>query len=472
MKATHPPCSFPRFYPGFFSLLVLLFLAPSARAGLSVIVEAAHEINRAYPPAIYTNYQILLWDVEVNGNLPAAPSGNYVISSPNGFISEGFQVTGSTISDFTGSGSADFSDYDSFIQELTNGNWTIEFSNASTTNLYTFKVSAPGYTSASLPEVNILNPLPGTVNVTNSPLFSWQPLPAAGFADIQVSDNCSEPGFFQNGFLASSQSNWTSPVVIPDGPNTFTISYVGSLASSGISASAPVDSLSQPISAWNFQAFVVDYSLVSFDVGNHAPGSPGLTPLVAHYNFNDNNLAATDSSGNGNDLTGHYNSSSGSVSITNDALEGAGAASFAAQFTYSGGNYYTDNTNLLNALRGSFSVSLWLKTTQVAGSDFDDGIYDGAGIVSGLAWDHISETNFANPMVLTGSKLAFVTVGGDGSDQDTLQSATSINALTSTWWSHATRQLAKNEFTSTERWTRTISPRRICSTAPGFFRLA
>src|ERR1035437_4162444 len=39
-----------------------------------------------------------------------------------------------------------YSDYASLMQQITNGTWTILFTNATTTNLYTFTVSAPSMT--------------------------------------------------------------------------------------------------------------------------------------------------------------------------------------------------------------------------------------------------------------------------------------------------------------------------------------
>ncbi|MGD0745485.1 MAG: LamG-like jellyroll fold domain-containing protein, partial [Verrucomicrobiota bacterium] len=409
---------------GLLSLAACLLAVPPARAGLAVIMEMAHEIDNQYA---YTNYQILVWDVITNSTPPAAPLGGYVISSPSGAVTEGFQLSAAGISGFSGSGHADFSDYHSFIQEITNGNWTITVTNATTTNVYAFVVSAPGFTSGSMPDVNILIPAQGAVNLTNAPIFTWLGLPAWGSGDIQVEINGSQSGFFEENFLSTTQTNWNSPAILPDGPNSFDVDYVSSLSSSVFIASTPTNNLSQPISGWTFQSFLDSYAISSFTVGNHAPGVPGGTPLVAHYTFDDGNVAATDTSGNGNTLTGYYSDSGGSVVITNDSKQGAYAAAFSGPFAFSGGNYYTDNTNLMAALSGSFSVSLWLKTTQVAGNNTNDGIFNGAGIVSALAYNHAFDTNYVNPMILTGSKLAFATVTGGGTVKDTLHSAASIN---------------------------------------------
>ncbi len=405
-----------------------LFAAAPARAGLTVIMELAHEINNFYPPATYTNYQILLWGIGTNSTLPAAPFGDYVISSPSGAVTEAFQVSSGGVSE-GGGGTADFSDYNSFIQELTNGNWTITVTNATSTNIYKFTISAPGFTSNSLPDVHITFPLPGALISTNVPTFTWQGI-SWGSGYVEASDPADTPsGFSQGAMLSTSQTSWLSPTNLPDGKNFFSVDYVSSTATNVFIASTPTNNLSQPISGWSWQTFIDDYESLSFLVTNHAPGTPGATPLVAHYTFDDGNLAATDSSGNGNTLSGYYSDDGGTVTITNDAEEGAHAVAFTIPYAFSGGDYYTENTNLLSTLAGSFSISMWLKTTQVAGNNSDDGIYNGAGIVSGIPgwWTAPYNTNFAIPMTLTGSKLAFATIGGGGTVKDTLHSATSIN---------------------------------------------
>lgn len=378
-------------------------------------MEIAHEVA---PPYFTTNYQLLIYDIARDNNLPAAPSGHYVLSSPTGIINEGFDLSASGTSNFTNDYSASFPNFNSFIQELTNGNWNISVSSGANVTNYTFHVSTSGFDSSSLPDVNITFPTAGAVNVTNSPSFTWQGISWPN-GNIQVEVTGSPTGFFERVILPRTQTSWTSPATLPEGDNNFLLNYSGSSATN-ITASVPLDSSSHPISAWTFQAFPVTYGIQAFSVTNAFPGHPGSTPLVARYTFDDGSLAATDVSGNGNDLPGPY-SYSGAVAITNDSLEGAYAASI------NSADYYTDNTNLLSTLAGDFSVSLWLKTTQVYGNDTDAGIYNGAGIISTFAYNTPTGTNYVVPMELTGHKLAFVTVGGNGSEQDTLHSVTSID---------------------------------------------
>ena len=40
-------------------------------------------------------------------------------------------------------GGPDFTDFPSLMASITNGNWTIQVTNATSTNTYTFTVSAP-----------------------------------------------------------------------------------------------------------------------------------------------------------------------------------------------------------------------------------------------------------------------------------------------------------------------------------------
>ena len=154
----------------------------------------------------------------------------------------------------------------------------------------------------------------------------------------------------------------------------------------------------------------------------------GTSSLIARYTFDNGIVNATDSSGNGNTLY-----SFGSVALTTDALEGAYAEEFTTNNIGLGYGLLssTVNNSLTAALEGSFSISLWLKTTQVSGSSTDSGLFNNAGIVSAF---NASYTNYTVPMVITGDKLAFVTGNSltalnaiYGIGIETLYSASSIN---------------------------------------------
>ncbi|MEJ0089375.1 MAG: LamG-like jellyroll fold domain-containing protein [Limisphaerales bacterium] len=142
-------------------------------------------------------------------------------------------------------------------------------------------------------------------------------------------------------------------------------------------------------------------------------GSNGGHVLLAYYSFEDNNLFAHDFSGHDNNIFTYSWFGTPPYIVTNDAVSGIYAGGFG------GSGWFDPSTNLLSTLAGSFSVSLWLKTSDVHGND-DDDVYSAAGIVSAFAGGQ----NVGMPMGLTGGKLAFYTGGGSG---DTLHSQADIN---------------------------------------------
>ncbi|HWD21184.1 MAG TPA: CARDB domain-containing protein [Verrucomicrobiae bacterium] len=160
--------------------------------------------------------------------------------------------------------------------------------------------------------------------------------------------------------------------------------------------------------------------------GGAAPDAPDLNPdisfLVAHYTFDDSQPGPDhfghDSSGNGNDINagGAFDFGNGAF-FDGNAISGDGAANF------DGGSFLSFSPtpgDLLTTLAGSFSISLWVETSQ----DVDyqgDYAFAGACLVSadvgGLANDLV-------PVALTGGAVAFNT-GGDF--DDTLTSGATVN---------------------------------------------
>lgn len=136
--------------------------------------------------------------------------------------------------------------------------------------------------------------------------------------------------------------------------------------------------------------------------------------LKAYYSFEDNNLFAHDYSGNTNNI-GSYGYYSTPPHITNDVAAG----SYAFAEPGDGWLYAPTNNNLVATLAGSFSVSLWLKTSEVAGND-GDGVTLAAGIVSAFN----GSSHDVVPMAMTGRKLVFYT---GGSTSDTLHSLGNIS---------------------------------------------
>lgn len=166
---------------------------------------------------------------------------------------------------------------------------------------------------------------------------------------------------------------------------------------------------------------VVSASDVSYLYNN--PGQTLSIPvdtfggLVCHYDFDEGSVLAKDVSGNNNDIVyaGSMYFNTAGQAVTNDAESGPGALSF------DGTSYLVpEGNNLVAALAGNFSLSVWLQTTQTFGSE-GEAAYDGAGIVTaevpGQVFDLI-------PLALTGGNIAFET---DGSYQDVLTAPSSIN---------------------------------------------
>ncbi len=139
--------------------------------------------------------------------------------------------------------------------------------------------------------------------------------------------------------------------------------------------------------------------------------------LVAHYDFDEDNAVAPDVSGNGNNII--YASSFGGSgpTISPETKAGAGSVSF------DGGSYLTPTNQLLSTLAGSFSISLWVNTTQDNG-DPNDYAYNGDGIISadvpGLANDLV-------PVALTGGQVAFNTGNTQYGYDDTINSSATVN---------------------------------------------
>jgi Concanavalin A-like lectin/glucanases superfamily len=139
--------------------------------------------------------------------------------------------------------------------------------------------------------------------------------------------------------------------------------------------------------------------------------------IVAHYDFDEGTAVAADVSGNGNNivLAGNFG---GNGPVTNsDAIAGASSISF------DGGSYLTAPTNLLSTLAGSFTISLWVNTTQSYGNTYDNA-YNGAGIISA---DIGGVANDLVPIALTGGQVAFNTGNPDGGYDDTINSSTIVN---------------------------------------------
>lgn len=388
---------------GLLILICTILSSQHARAGLTFSVQISHGYGDYY---CYPSF-------DTNTTSPDASQGGYVISSPANAWTWGYQLTSAGMSHALYISSASYANFDAFLNQLTNGNWTILFTNAVTTNLFTFTVSAAGFNSNSLPDLVVTYPINGAVNVPDNPTFTWDG-PTAWGGSIFVEDYDPSFTFSVYGSPLSTQTNWTFSTALTNGDNEFYIDYSKD-ASSVIVASQPLDGSSQPIAGWVSGASLNLYAYSSFSVTSSSGGgggSGGHTD-VAYYSFEDGSLFAHDYSEHGNDVVtyGTFGSETNAPYLTNDAVSGSYAVGF------NGMGYLSPNTNLVATLAGSFSVSMWVRTSLTQGSDSDDA-GSGAGLLA-------ANSDQVIPMALTGSKLAFLTGGGF---PDTLHSVTSINS--------------------------------------------
>jgi hypothetical protein len=147
-----------------------------------------------------------------------------------------------------------------------------------------------------------------------------------------------------------------------------------------------------------------------------SPGSIATSGLAAHYDFDEGAILAADVSGNGNNIVfaGSLEYNAPGPAVTTNAESGPGALSF------DGASYLVPEDNMVTNLAGSFSLSVWLQTTQSLGAAGDPA-EQGAGIVTaevpGRSFD-------LAPLALTGGNIAFET---DGFGNDLLTSTMPVN---------------------------------------------
>jgi hypothetical protein len=390
---------------------ICLLSSPGAWAGVTFTLDLYRTRGQTYH--FYT-------PLSTNSTPPAAPLGTYFIYSPfystqhptNGSWRE-MQISTNGVTTIDGTENP-YTDFNSVMQQITNGTWTMVFTNNTTTNTYTFKVSAPNMTSNMLPATVITSPTDGTLNVPNQPTFTWQGPTNWPVDTINTFVLNYDSSFYliANG-LPATQENWTPPGAIPNGMDSiFYLDYQTNSTPVIFTASTPLDSHSQPFGGWVSTDVIETGDSVFFAITN----PPVTTPtLVAHYTFDNSGNPGQDSSGNGYDLD--FNGGDG-VTLTNDAKLGSGAAYFDGNSFFS---YGSTPTNVLNTLAGDFSLSFWIKTTQNDGNENGDA-FAGDGIV---AADVPGTANDLVPAALDGGQIGFNTGGPYG--DDTVNSMVDIN---------------------------------------------
>ena len=396
---------------GLLYLLALSCGSPVAHAGLSFELLLIREQQG-------TSYYFYT-ELQTNSTLPAASPGNYLIASPqqptNGSWRQ-FDLTANGLK-FTGGGNNSSGDFDSVMQQITNGNWTILFTNATTTNLYHFTVSAPTLTSNMLPALIVTSPAENEILETNRPAFTWQ-WPASWGVNSDAFVFNDDFSFFQYDSLPQAQKSWFMATPLPRAETLhFQLRYTTNYPTPLLVASTPLDTSSaQPISGWVSTSTLQAIENVNFSV---SPASGGHT-LIAHYTFDDSGNLGQDSSGHGNDMNGGSWWGPAHQFATNSAA-GDGAVEFFGASSITPSDSTRTNWNM--TLAGSFSISAWVKTTASRGND-DDNAYFGASIF--WAFNDQNGTNDTIPLAITGSKAAFTTRDGAG-NFTTLHSGASVN---------------------------------------------
>jgi hypothetical protein len=355
--------------------------------------------------------------LSTNATAPAAPFGSYLISSPNGsFLRYQYDNTGLNFVTGGGTGTSDFSSY---MNSLTNGQWFIQVTNASSTNTYYFTVSATGLNPNLFNTATITSPANNAQNVSDDPTFTWTGGPSGWLGTAQVTVRDPDYNYYESASLSPATTSWNTPnPPLPLGTNTFSLVYLSNLTATVV-ATVPKDLGLNPISGWISTANLdVNADQIEFVVGQSSPFNEFL---VARYNFEDTGSPGKDTSGNNND-----NNCTGSSGPTEDtASTDAAVGTYAREFFGDTSICYTEGSsafaNLSNAISGSFTVTAWVKTTSSVGSDDDDAYWgmpiwyaDGTG------------ANYTEPLSITGSKAAF-TVHDENGDPTTVHSTTSVN---------------------------------------------
>lgn len=352
-------------WPVLFLLVVSFSGGLPARAGLTINLLMYHTVAGVSASAGYDCDAYLI----TNSTPPLAPLGGYVMSSPTNAWHTEYQLTGTSFSNPVNIGHY-YPDFNSFIQQLTNGNWTIVFTNATTTNVYAFTVSAPGFTSNvfSVPVV-VSFPTNGEVNVTNQPIYTWQGPSSWGVNPYVQEADYPAYSSVQNASLSPPQTSWSSPMVLSNGTYQLFVQYASN-ATPAIVASTPLDThTAAPISGWTSIATLESYQFINFSVTN-ATGGGGLTLGTAL------NAPGLTWITNGN--TGWY------PETTNYYEDGAAAQSGIV----TGGNTST----LQTTVTGPGTLTFWWKTS-ASDYDFDvefdlDGNdYDDNNLYNGGVWN-------------------------------------------------------------------------------------
>jgi hypothetical protein len=342
------------------AVAICLWTAPQSRAGLALNLGLFQ-----FKDAFGHSYSISPF-LSVDNTVPNLPFGDYEIASPLAanvmdyeFTESGFQLTGSD--------GTTYLSFEELINAVTNGVWSIYQTTSTTTNVYHFTVSAPTLTSNAFPEVNILFPTNGAAIATNLPTIQWEG--PANYSTLVVSAHSDDYSAYYLVYPPPTDTSWTPPGVLPLGINDSQVEYFTD-ASAIITATVPLDGSSNAIAAWSSSGSLQTTGDSQFTV---LPPPPSVHTNIAHFRFDKvnslNSLSALiyDSSPYGNDFNGEeFFGSPGAQEDTN-AAAGPGAARFFgnSSLVFMSGNQAF--TNIQSVLSRTFTLSLWLNTTDTFG---------------------------------------------------------------------------------------------------------
>ncbi|HVV01388.1 MAG TPA: hypothetical protein VHH88_08495 [Verrucomicrobiae bacterium] len=250
-----------RFRFGSLILAVAVCATATSNAGLTFRPLIYHTAAGLSASAGYT----FTSSVATNSIGPDAPLGHYVISSPTNAWHTEFDLTSAGPSSTYNYGPY-YTDFDAALRQLTNGNWTITVTNATSTNTYAFSFTASDFTSNGMSAAVVPTfPVNNDFNITNQPTFTWQG-PSGWEGSLTVEDYNQDFSFFKSASLPPDQTSWNTGAILPDGDHSFFVSYTTN-TSSILVASTPLNTnTAAPISGWVSTSSLQTYALVSFSV--------------------------------------------------------------------------------------------------------------------------------------------------------------------------------------------------------------
>lgn len=399
-----------RFLPVAF-ILGLWAPAP-ARAGLTLQLQTSRWGAEGY--------YFYVW-LASNNVAPAYPLGSYLVTSwqyPTNGCSSWSEADENGIQGRSG-GAWFYTDYGAMMAGLTNGNWSVYVTNGGNVATYHFSVDASGLSPETFGSrgVRVLYPNldeGNGMNVPRQPECVWEgPENWSGSlsASLDRIDSNGDSIYVDSIGLSPEETSWTPSVPLtPGSTNTLYVTYSSNITGL-ITTTTPVDAGANPLSGWSDATTVYVTHQANFVVQSAAGGGDSGHSLIAFWGFDEGNWWTSDLSGNGYDIGG-----AGWISAmpesSADARFGAGAIEFF------GGGWLSPPTNLVSILARSFSVSLWLKTSDLVGNATDSAS-DGAGVFAG-------NTDQVIPVAITGGRVAFGTGGWD-QPEETLHSSLEVN---------------------------------------------